>query len=120
MDENNIINYIDLLIFPLFLVFIFLAVQVWLLWKDVDKNELKLRTIDSESFFKKGYVYLLFYSIFFMAHRIFEGVNLPNSDVYHAFFEMLAVLNLSLFAYHWYRVFKASAHKKALPKELAK
>ncbi len=111
---NNIDKLIDSLIFPLFLVFVFLAIQIWLLWKDIDKNELKKRTIDDESFFKKSYIYVLFFSIFFILHKFFEVI--APLDI-HGFFELLAVFNLVLFAYHWYRVLKACA-KKSLPKEL--
>ncbi len=115
MNEYDLNKYIEILIFPLFLVFIFLAIQIWLLWRDTDKNELKSRTIDNESFFKKSYVYVFFFSIFFILHKFFEVI---TPLVYHEFFEMLAVFSLVLFAYHWYRVFKASAYKKSLPKEL--
>src|SRR5574341_562742 len=115
MNENDFNKYIEILIFPLFLVFVFLLVQIWLLWKDIDKNELKSRTIDNESFFKVSYVYVFFFTMFFMLHKFFEVI---TPLVYHEFFEMLAVFCLVLFAYHWYRVFKASAHKKSLPQEL--
>ncbi len=118
MNEYDIYKYIEFIIFILYLVFIFFCIHIWLLWRDVDKNELKLENFVNESFFKKNCAYVFSFSILFMIHEFIEGTAIPNAMVYFEFFEMLAVLCLVLFAYHWYIVLKVSTHKKSLHHEL--
>lgn len=115
-----IYKYIEFIIFSLYLIFVFLSVQIWLLWKDVDKNELKIKTIFSESFFKKNCIYVFSLFTFFIVHEFFNGINLPDAMVYFEFFEMMALISLVLFAYGWYNVLKTCVQKKSLPKELMK
>jgi hypothetical protein len=100
------------------LVFIFLAVQIWLLWRDIDKSELKITTFVNESFFKKNCAYVFSFSIFFILHEFFEGITLPGAVLYFEFFEVLALVSLVLFAYGWYGVLKAGTRKKPLHREL--
>lgn len=118
MNEYDIYKYIEFVIFSLYLIFIFLSVHIWLAWRDVDKNDLKINTFVSESFFKKNYAYVFSFSIFFMIHEYIEGTTLPNAMVYFEFFEMLALVSLVLFTYQWYIVLKTCTHKKSLTQEL--
>lgn len=118
MNEYNIYKYIEFIIFSLYLIFIFLSIQIWFLWKDIDKKELEIKTFINESFFKKNCIYVFAFSIFFMIHEFLEGTTLPNATIYFEFFEMLGFISIVLFAYDWYTVLKTSAHKKSLPQEL--
>lgn len=112
MENYDITEFI---IFSLYLMFIFLAVQIWLLWKDVDKNELRI-SFASESFFKKNCAYVFSFSIFFMIHKFAEGAGVVS----FGFFEMLALVSLVLFAHQWYGMLKICTHKKSLPGELTR
>lgn len=118
MNEYAINKYIEFIIFSLYLIFIFLAIQIWLLWKDIDKKELKITTFINESFFKKNCAYVFSFSMFFLIHEFLEGITLPNAMIYFEFFEILALISLVLFAYEWYGVLKACTRKKSLPREL--
>ncbi len=118
MDKYSIYRYIELIIFSSYLIFIFLSIQIWLLWKEIDKRELKLKIFVSESFFKKIFGYVLFSIIFSMMHEFFEGRNLPDATIYIEFFEMLALISLVLFTYEWYYLLKKYVPKKPLPLEL--
>ena len=118
MNEYTLYKSIELVIFSLFLLFVFLSVQIWFLWKDIDKNEIEIKTFINESFFKKNCAYVFSFSIFFIIHELLEGTGLPNAMIYFEFFEMLTFASLLLFAYEWYGVLKTCAHKKALPQEL--
>ncbi len=100
----------EFIIFSLYLIFIFLAVQIWLLWKDVDKNELKI-SFSSESFFKKNCAYVFSFSVFFMIHKFVESAS------FFEFFEILALISLVLFANQWYGMLRTCTHKKP-PREL--
>jgi hypothetical protein len=118
MNGFTLYKYMELLIFILYLIFIFLLIQIWFLWKDVEKNELILKSLVSESFFKKNCIYIFLFSSFFMAHEFIEGLNLPNTLVYFEIFEMMTVITLVLFAYTWYIALKSCAHKKSITEEL--
>ena len=117
MVEYDIFKYIQFILFASYLIFIFLSIQIWLVWRDVDKNDLKINTFVSESFFKKNCAYVFSFSIFFMMHEFFEGITMPDAVVYFKLFDMLAVITLVLFAYEWYGMLKTCAHK-SLPQEL--
>ena len=113
MNEYFIYKYLEFSISALYMTLIFLFVQIWFLWKDVDKNELALKSFVDESFFKKNCVYVFSFSIFFMIHEFLEGTRISDSMLYFEFIEMLAVISLVLFTYGWYRVLRKSAHKKS-------
>jgi predicted ABC-type exoprotein transport system permease subunit len=112
-------KYIEFSIFAIYLILIYLFVQIWFSWKDIDKKELMLKSIVDESFFKKNCVYIFLFSSLPVVHEFFEGTSLPNINVYLEVFEFLALLCLVLFVYNWYSVLKTCANKKSLPKELA-
>lgn len=118
MNEYNIYKYMEFLIFISYLIFIFLAIQIWFLWKDIDREKLQIKTLVNESFFKRNFIYVLSFSIFFIIHETIEGTRLPNAMVYFEFFEMLSLISLVLFARSWYAVLKACTYKKSLPCEL--
>lgn len=118
MDIFDIYKLMEFLIFSSYLIFIFLSIQIWLMWKDIDKNKLELKTFINESFFKKNCIYVFAFSIFFMIHEILEGAGTPNSILYFEVFEMLGFICIVLFAYDWYNVLKTCASRKSLPLEL--
>ncbi len=118
MNEFTLYKFLEFVIFSLYLVFVFLAIQIWFLWKDLDKDELKLNVFINESFFKKNCIYVFSFSVFFMIHEFLEGSGLPNSMIYFEFLEMLGFFCIVLFAYDWYVVLRSSVIKKPLPLEL--
>ncbi len=118
MNAYDIYNYIEFIIFSLFLIFIFLSIQIWFLWKDIDRRRLQIKDFISDSFFKKNFIYVFLFGLLFLVHEFLEGINLPDSMVFFEFLEMLALISLVLFAHDWYAVLKACANKKSLPQEL--
>ncbi len=119
INEYTIYKYLEFSIFALYLTLIFLFIQIWFSWKDIDKKELMLKSIVDESFFKENSVYIFLFSFLPLVHEFIEGTSLPNIIVYLEFFEFLALSCLVLFVYNWYIVLKTCANKKSLPKELA-
>jgi hypothetical protein len=119
INEYTIYKYIEFSIFALYLVLIFLFVQIWFSWKDIDKKELMLKSIVDESFFKKNCVYIFLFTFLPLVHEILEGTSIPNIIVFLEFFEFLALIALVLFVYNWYNVLKTCANKKSFLKELA-
>lgn len=107
-----IYRVIEYVIFSLYLVFVFLSVQICLLWKDINKNELKFKCIADETFFLKNSFYIFSFSSFFLI-REFEFIN----DIYSVFFDMMALISIVLFTYNWYSTLKPYANRKFLPRE---
>lgn len=108
----------EFIIFSLYLIFIFLSIQIWFSWKHVDKKELKLGIFIDEPFFKRIWIYVFLFSISFMLHEFLEGINMPGTMIYFELFELLGYISIVLFAYEWYIVLRRSVRKKSLPQEL--
>lgn len=107
-----IYKLIDNIIFILYLFFVFLSVQIWFIWKDMNKDELKFRTFASESFFKKNSIYIFSFSTFF----IIRDLEFVNEKIFGVF-NMLALLSVVLFTYSWYKTLKLHSKRKILPQE---
>ncbi len=118
LSEYNIHKFMEFIIASLYLIFTFLAIQIWYLWKDINRADLKIMTFINESFFKKNCFYVFSFSIFFLIRQFADAIILPNADLYLEFFDMLAFVSIVLFAKQWYNALKACPHKKSLPKEL--
>lgn len=106
---SEIIEYI---IFTLYLFFVFLSVQIWFLWKDINKDDLKFRYFANESFFRKNSIYVFSFSTLFII-RDLEFVN----EKYFGFFNMLALSSIVLFTYSWRKTLKMHSRRKILPQE---
>jgi len=119
LNIYNIYKIMEFIIFTSYLIFIFLSIQIWFLWKHVDKNKLMLKTLTDGSFFKNNCIYVFLFSIFFMIHEVLEGTSIPNASLYFEFFEMLAFLCLSLFAFEWYCMLKEFSNKTSFLQELS-
>jgi amino acid transporter len=102
---------IEYVIFTLYLIFIFLSVQIWFLWKDINKDELEFRGFASESFFRKNCIYVFSFSTFFIIGE-FEFISEASG-----IFDMMALISILLFTYSWYSTLKPYAHRKTLPRE---
>jgi hypothetical protein len=114
MNEYIIYKYMELFIISAYLIFIYLLVQIWFLWKDIEKDDLFLKTLVKESFFRKNFVYVFLFSSFFIIHEFFEGLNIPDSLLFFEFLDMMATVILLLFAYSWYITLKPFSKKKNL------
>ena len=111
MDEYNIYKYMELVIFSSYLIFIFLFIQIWFLWKDIDPDQLVPKTFVNDLFFKKNSIYVFSFGTLLMVQQFFE-------EKYFEIFEMLALISVILFVYSWYSTLKPYAYRKALPREL--
>ena len=111
MVSEYIFMVIEYVIFTLYLAFIFLSVQILLLWKDINKDEMEFRHFASESFFRKNSIYVFSFSTFFII-REFEFINEASG-----IFDMMALISILLFTYSWYSTLKPYANRKTLPRE---
>jgi hypothetical protein len=117
LDKFAIYKFIEFIIFALYMTFIYLAIQIWFLWKEVNKEDFKINTFMNESFFKKNCIYVFSFSVFFMGHEIIEETSI-YAMIYFELLEMLGFIFIVLFAYDWYSVLRLSINKKSHPHEL--
>ena len=111
MVLEYIYGAIEYVICTLYLAFIFLSVQIWFLWKDINKDELEFRNFASESFFRKNSIYVFSFSTFV----IIRGIEFINEA--SGIFDMMALISILLFTYNWYSTLKPYASRKTLPRE---
>lgn len=105
--------FIDSFLFMSYLFFIFLSIQIFFLWKDVDKITKDL--IVTESFVKKNCMYAIFLSLNVIFFSLFEVLN--QFETYFGILRMLAPAILIIFSYEWYSRLKPHV-TKFLPLEL--
>lgn len=113
LDQYIITKFIESFIYISYLFFIFISIQTFFLWKDVDKNTKDL--IVTDSFVQKNCLYALFLSLIVIIFRFFESF-LPF-DTYFGILKMLAPAILIAFSYEWYIRLKPCV-SKLLPIEL--
>ena len=114
MNEYTLYKYMEFFIISAYLIFIYLLVQIWFLWKDIEKNDLFLKSLVQESFFRKNCLYVFLFSSFFIIHKFFEGFEIANKMVFFEILEIIAIIILVLFAHNWYITLKPFAKKKKL------
>ena len=108
--------YAEPFIIMLYLVFTFLSIQIWFLWKDIDMSELDLRSFINDSFFTRNCIYVYCFSMFFFVNSFFYGTGVP--DVYFKALKVLTLFGLVLFTYDWYSVLEQCDTRRSLPQEL--
>ena len=108
--------YIKAFNLSLYLIFVYLSVQIWFVWKDIDFNGLKISLFFSESFFIRNCIYIYSFSVFIIAHAFLEET--VSSVTYFKFLGLLTLLGLVMFAYDWYSMLSVYASRKTMPLEL--
>jgi hypothetical protein len=114
--ETNYFIYAEPFIISLYLVFIFLSIQIWFLWKDIDKSDLNIKSFFNDSFFTSNCMYVYSFSVFFIVHGFFNGTGVPG--LYFKALEVLTLCGLVLFTYDWYHMLEPCATRRSLPQEL--
>ena len=112
-EQYIITKFIESFIFVAYLFFIFISIQTFFLWKDVDKNTKEL--IVTDSFIQKNCLYALFLILIVIFFGFFE--NRTQFDTYFGLFNMLAPAVLVFYSFEWYSRLKPCV-SKLLPIEL--
>ena len=113
LDQYILTKFIESFIYISYLFFIFISIQTFFLWKDVDKNTKEL--IVTDSFVQKNCLYALFLSLIVIIFSFFESF-MPL-DTNFGILKMLAPAILIVFSYEWYIRLKPCV-SKLLPIEL--
>jgi len=113
LNQYIISKFIDSFIYILCLFFIFISIQNFFLWKEVDKNTKDL--IVTDIFVQKNCLYVLFFSLIIIVYVFLE--NKMQFDTYFGLLGILAPAILVLFSFEWYSRLKPCV-TKLLPIEL--
>ncbi len=106
IDDYTLFRIISGIIMVLILAAIYLAIQITLSWKFLNKGETNANEIISNktSFYKN--TFFIFIAGFFMIiHEFLEGFEEPDSTTYE-FFELIALSGLILFMWEWNKLLK--------------
>ncbi|MDP3105759.1 MAG: hypothetical protein Q8M95_14260 [Candidatus Methanoperedens sp.] len=110
MDEYTLYKYVEFLMISLYLIFIFLSVQMCLIWIDVDKHELNSKISANDSILKNSIITVFFIGAFLIIHKFVEGTEQPN--LFFKIFELFGFICVVFFIYKWHMTLKSCAHKK--------
>lgn len=113
LDQYIINKFVESFIYASYLFFIFISIQTFFLWKNVDKNMKDL--IITDFFIKKNYIYVLFLISIFIFFDLFETKRW--FDTYFWLLGLLAPAILVSLSFEWYRKLKPCV-SKLLPVEL--
>ncbi len=100
----------------LYLIFTFLSIRIWCLWKDIDLSKPDIKLFFNDSFFTRNCIYVYCFIIFFLMHGFFSGTVVP--DMYFKTLEVLTLSGLVLFTYDWYSVLGKCSTRRSQPQEL--
>lgn len=110
MDEYTVYSYVEFLMISLYLIFIFLSVQICFIWVDVDKRELNSKISANESILKNSIITVFFIGTFLIIHEFVEGTK--QSYLLFELLELLGFIFVVYFVYNWHITLKSCAHKK--------
>ncbi len=110
MDEYTVYKYVEFLMISLYLIFIFLSVQICFVWVDVDKHELNSKISANDSILKNSIITIFFIGAFLIIHEFVEGTK--QSYLLFELFELFGFICVVYFVYNWHMTLKSCAHKK--------
>ena len=114
MNEYIIYKYLEFLIFAIYFIMIFLSVQIWLIWQNIDKNELRSRIFITDPFIRNNFIIIFFVSIFFIIHEFLEETKLVNSYLVFEFSELIGFILILYNTYMWYSILKTCVIKQPI------
>ena len=110
MDEYTVYSYVEFLMISLYLIFLFLSVQICFIWFDVDKRELNSKISANESILKNSVITVFLIGAFLIIHEFVEGTR--QSYLLFELFELFGFICVVNFVYNWHMTLKSCAHKK--------
>lgn len=114
MNEYIIYKYLEFLIFAIYFIMIFLSIQIWLIWQNIDKNELRSRVFITDPFIKNNIIVVFLMSFFFIMHEFFEETKLSNSYLVFEFSELMGFILILYITYMWYSILKTCVIKQPI------
>jgi hypothetical protein len=101
---KKVLNY------RLYLMLVFLSVQIFFMWIDVDKSELRSKISSNESILKNSIITVFFIGTFLIIHKFIEGTKQPYLII--ELFDLIGFIFVVYFVYNWHLTLKACSYKK--------
>ena len=105
IDDYNLFRIIQSIIIILILFTVYLAIQIQLTWKFLNKEEVDSNEIISnKGSFYRNTLFIFIAGFFMLLHEFFKSVGENADDTTYEFFELMALLGLVLFMFEWYKI----------------
>ena len=114
MNEYIIYKYLEFLIFFIYFIMIFLSIQIWLIWQNIDRNELRSRVFITDPFIRNNIIVVFLVSFFFIMHEFFEETKLSNSYLVFEFSELIGFILILYITYMWHSILKSCVIKQPI------
>jgi len=110
MDGYTVYKYIEFLMVSLYLILVFLSIQIFFMWIDVDKSELRSKISANESILKNSIITIFFIGTLLIINEFIEGTKQPYLII--ELFDLMSFVFVVYFVYNWHLTLKACSHKK--------
>ena len=110
MDEYTVYKYIEFLMVSLYLILVFLSIQIFLMWIDVDISQLRSKISANEPILKNSIITVFFIGTLLIINEFIEGTKQPYLFV--ELFDLMSFICVVYFVYNWHLTLKACSHKK--------
>ena len=110
MDGYTVYKYIEFLMVSLYLILVFLSIQIFFMWIDVDKSELRSKISSNEPILKNSIITVFFIGTLLIINEFIEGTKQPYLII--ELFDLMSFICVLYFVYNWHLTLKACSHKK--------
>ena len=113
IDDLSLFRFIQTIIFILILFAVYLAVQITLIWTFLKKGCTNSdQIISNKGSFLRNTIFIFIAGFFMLLHEFFEGFGENADDTTYEFFELMALLGLTLFMLEWHTILKNLKRKQ--------
>lgn len=113
IDDYNLFRIFQAIIIILILFTVYLAVQITMTWKFLKKGDANPEEIISnKGSFLRNTIFIFIAGFFMLLHEFLEVFGENVDDTTYEFFELMALLGLSLFMFEWYKILKKLKRKQ--------
>jgi hypothetical protein len=113
IDDYNLFRIIQGMIIIFILFAVYLAVQITLTWKFLEKGDVNSdEIISNKGSFYRNIIFIFIAGFFMLLHVFFGSFGKNVDDTTYEFFEFMALLGLILFMFEWYKILKKLKRKQ--------
>jgi len=110
MDGYTVYKYIEFLMVSLYLILVFLSIQIFFMWIDVDISQLRSKISANEPILKNSIITVFFIGTLLIINEFIEGTKQPYLII--ELFDLMSFVFVVYFVYNWHLTLKACSHKK--------
>lgn len=110
MDEYTVYKHIEFLMVSLYLILVFLSIQIFFMWIDVDISQLRSKMSSNEPILKNSIITVFFIGTLLIINEFIEGTKQPYLII--ELFDLMSFVFVVYFVYNWHLTLKSCSHKK--------